>query len=508
MTKKNETKKPMRRKYNLFFRYMGFSIASVSISFIVLYIIFLLFISGSWNNDRMEVLQSNAVVIAEKTAALMADDISAEDSYDTALSLADTLNTVSDTIEADVFILDAEGRLVLCRHMLDTQTHTLHPGECSTHSGFEMPQSILNKTTGQGYSTVASLAKPYAGARQVVGGAQVLVGGMPSGYVFALATSYNVLSPYSKNITRMFVIAAIISLFLMILMSYFFAAQLVRPMEKMSRLTKQYSQGNFNERLEVTGAKEQQELAESLNDMANSLSVIEDSRKSFIANVSHELKTSMTTIGGFVDGILDGTIPQEEERRYLGIVSSEIKRLARLVVTMLTLSKIEAGEENLNYAPTDMNQLLFNALLSFESAVDEGGLMVEGFEDLPHIKVEADQELLFQVAYNLFDNAVKFSNKGGTIRVGMEEQDGGALVSISNSGKGIPEEEIHRIFERFYKVDKSRSEHVKGVGLGLNLARDIVELHGGNIYAESEPGGFTSFRFWIPINKTTEPGEV
>lgn len=507
MKNSNDTKKPMRRKYNLFFRYMGFSIASVTISFLVLYIIFLMFVSGNWNNDRMDVLQSNAMVIAEKTASLMSNDVTEQDSYESALALADTLNTVSDTIEADVFLCDAEGRLVLCRHMVDTQTHTLHAGECETHSGFTMPSSILNKTSGNGYSTVASLPKPFSGAKQVIGGAQIIRSGMPSGYVYAIATSYNIISPYSKNLTRMFVIAALISLIIMILLSYVFAAQLVRPMEKMSRLTKQYSKGNFSERLEVRGAKEQQELAESLNDMATSLSVIEDSRKSFIANVSHELKTPMTTIGGFVDGILDGTIPPSEERRYLGIVSSEIKRLARLVVTMLTLSKIEAGEENLHYSTTDLNQLLFTALLSFESAVDEGGLVIEGFEDLPHIKVQADSELLFQVAYNLFDNAVKFTNKGGTIRVGMEETDGRALISISNTGKGIPEEEIHRIFERFYKVDKSRSEHVKGVGLGLNLAQDIVELHGGDIYAESEPGGFTSFRFWIPIEKTTDPQE-
>ena len=506
--KQNATQKPMRRKYNLFFRYMGFSIASVAISFLVLYLLFLLFASGNWNNQRMEIMESNALVIAEKCAALMADDVTEEDSYDTALALADTLNTVSETIEADVFLCDAEGHLVLCRHMIDEQTHTLHNGECAMHSGFTMPDNILGKTTGTGFGTVSSLPKPYSGTRQIIGGAQILVNGMPSGYVYATATSYNILSPYSKNLTRIFLFAALISLLLMMGLSYLFAAQLVRPMEKMSRLTKQYSQGNFTERLEVRGAKEQQELAESLNEMANSLSVIEDSRKSFIANVSHELKTPMTTIGGFVDGILDGTIPQEEEKRYLGIVSSEIKRLARLVVTMLTLSKIEAGEETLHYSEADLNQLLFNALLSFESAIDEAGLQVEGFEDLPHIKAEADQELLFQVAYNLFDNAVKFSNRGGTIRVGMREEDGRALVSISNTGKGIPEEEIHRIFERFYKVDKSRSEHVKGVGLGLNLARDIVELHGGQIFAESEPGGFTSFRFWIPIHKTTDSQEA
>lgn len=507
MKKTTETKKPLRHQHNLFSRYMGFSIASVTISFLVLYFIFLLFVSGNWNNDRMEVLQSNSMVIAQKAASLMSNDVTEADAYDSALVLADTLNTVSDTIEADVFLCDAQGNLVLCRHMVDLETHTLHAGECETHSGFTMPSSILVKTTGSGYSTVSSLPKPFSGAKQVIGGAEIIRNGMPSGYVYAIATSYNILSPYSKNLTKMFVIAALISLFLMALLSYFFAAQLVRPMEKISRLTKQYSKGNFTERVEVKGSKEQQELAESLNDMATSLSVIEDSRKSFIANVSHELKTPMTTIGGFVDGILDGTIPPSEERRYLKIVSNEIKRLSRLVVTMLTLSKIEAGEEKLHYSTTDLNQLLFNALLSFESAVDEGGYLVEGFEDLPLVKVQADSELLFQVAYNLFDNAVKFSNKGGTIRVGMSEADGRVLISISNTGKGIPEEELHRVFERFYKVDKSRSEHVKGVGLGLNLARDIVELHGGEIYVESEPGGFTSFRFWIPTEKTNNSQE-
>ena len=492
-----------KRRHTLFFRYMGFSITSVTISFVVLFFVFLLFVSGSWNNDREDILRSNAVQIAEKSANLMSDDVTDQDSYDTALALADTLNTVADTIEADVFLCDNEGNLVLCRHMVDKQTHTLHTGECSTHSGFVMPDSILQKTTGAGYSTVASFGKPYSGTKQVVGGAQILVAGMPSGYVYALTTSYNILSPYSKNLTRMFLVAALISLLIMLLLSYLLAAQLVRPMEKMSKLTKQYSMGNFSERLDVTGAKEQQELAQSLNDMATALSVMDDSRKSFIANVSHELKTPMTTIGGFVDGILDGTIPPSEEKRYLTIVSNEIKRLSRLVVTMLTLSKIEAGEEELHYSSTDMNQLLFNALLSFEKAIDDAGYMVEGFETLPHVKVEADKDLLFQVAYNLFDNAVKFSNKGGTIRVGMESDEGRAMVRISNTGKGIPEEEMHRIFERFYKVDKSRSEHVKGVGLGLNLARDIVELHGGEIYAESEPGGYTSFIFWVPIEKNT-----
>jgi len=207
----------------------------------------------------------------------------------------------------------------------------------------------------------------------------------------------------------------------------------------------------------------------------------------------------MTTISGFIDGILDGTIPFTQERHYLTIVSKEVKRLARLVVTMLTLSKIEVGEEKLNYTEVDMNELLFRALLGFENSINQAGFFIEGFDTMPSVKVPGDEEMLFQVCYNLFDNAVKFTEDYGTIRVRMRQDDERVTVAISNTGKGIPAEDLHRIFERFYKVDKSRSEHVKGVGLGLNLARDIIQLHNGEIRVDSE-NGFTTFSFWIPMH--------
>ena len=268
----------------------------------------------------------------------------------------------------------------------------------------------------------------------------------------------------------------------------------------MSRLTKQYAKGDFSERIEVNGSDELQDLAVSLNGMAESLSVLEESRKSFIANVSHELKTPMTSIAGFIDGILDGTIPASQEKHYLRIVSKEVKRLSRLVVTMLTLSKIEAGEEQIHLTPTDLQTLIFNALFSFEAQIEEAGYEIEGLADLPSIKVMADPDLLFQVCYNLFDNAVKFTNPVGTIRVTAENKSDRVIVHISNTGEGISEQEQKRIFERFYKVDKSRSEHVKGVGLGLNLAQNIVRLHGGEITVSDKPEGFTTFTFWIPNN--------
>ena len=136
--------------------------------------------------------------------------------------------------------------------------------------------------------------------------------------------------------------------------------------------------------------------------------------------------------------------------------------------------------------------------MKFEKPIEDAGINVDGFEDMPSVKVVADENMLYQVAYNLYDNAVKFTNEGGTVSTSVLELPDRVTVSITNSGVGMSEEEQKRVFERFYKVDKSRSEHVKGVGLGLNLAKTIVELHGGEIQVSSIPGTSTTFSFWVP----------
>ncbi|MBQ6600175.1 MAG: GHKL domain-containing protein, partial [Clostridia bacterium] len=228
----------------------------------------------------------------------------------------------------------------------------------------------------------------------------------------------------------------------------------------------------------------------------------EKSRRSFIANVSHELKTPMTSIGGFIDGILDGTIPPEDEKKYLGIVSNEVKRLSRMVVSMLNLSKIEAGEVSINPTEYDISKQLFDTLLSFEKRIDKGRINIEGFEDMGFVAVKADRDLLQQVIYNLIDNAVKFTPENGTISLRAENDREKTTVIIRNSGAGVSKEEISRIFERFYKVDKSRSYDTKGVGLGLYIVKTIINMHDGEIYADSELGEYTEFRFVIPYKFT------
>ncbi len=235
--------------------------------------------------------------------------------------------------------------------------------------------------------------------------------------------------------------------------------------------------------------------------MADELAVNEEAQKSFIANVSHELKTPMTTIGGFIDGILDGTIPENEQRKYLQTVSSEVKRLARIVVSMLNLSKIEAGEVALSPAEYDISKQVFDTLLSFERRIDEKNISIKGFEEMGQVMAYADKDLVQQVIYNLFDNAVKFTPENGTITVFAENKGHETVVTIRNTGVSVSNDEISRIFERFYKVDKSRSFDVKGVGLGLYIVKTIINMHDGEITARSKDGEYTEFSFKLPYEE-------
>jgi signal transduction histidine kinase len=267
----------------------------------------------------------------------------------------------------------------------------------------------------------------------------------------------------------------------------------------MARATRQYARGDFGFRVQAEGDDELRQLAEAFNSMAISLATLESSRRSFVANVSHELKTPMTSIGGFIDGMLDGTIPPEQQRKYLTLVSEEVKRLSRLVTGMLNLSKIEDGELQLNLLPFDVNELLFTTVLRFERIVADKGLELAGREDLKPVTITGDRDMLNQVFYNLIDNAVKFTPRGERLEFDARQEKGVYRFVLRNTGVGISSEELARIFERFYKTDKSRSYDVKGAGLGLYLARTIVKMHGGTISARSDGESWAEFVVELPV---------
>ena len=201
-----------------------------------------------------------------------------------------------------------------------------------------------------------------------------------------------------------------------------------------------------------------------------------------------------------LDGILDGTIEPEKEAQYLKIVSDEVKRLSRLVTGMLNMSKIEAGELDLKPTNFDISEMIFHTLLSFEQMIDNKHIEIRGLDSFKSNMITADKDMINQVVYNLVDNAVKFTPDGGYIDVSSKSDAEKVIIKIRNSGRGIPSDEIDKIFERFYKIDKSRSYDIKGAGMGLYIVKTIIELHGGQIAARSEEGLYTEFIFQLPLN--------
>ena len=235
----------------------------------------------------------------------------------------------------------------------------------------------------------------------------------------------------------------------------------------------------------------------SFNNMARDLDQLEELTRGFISNVSHEFKTPMTTIGGFVDGMIDGTIPLDQRDKYLKIIAEETKRLSRMVNRMLDAAKIQSGELILSPAPFDFTEMTAQILLSFEQKIEKKKLDVQC--DLEErLTVMGDRDHLYRVVYNLTDNAVKFIEDGGTLRLKVHQEGQLCVFAISNTGIGISAEDLPHVFDRFYKTDRSRSMDKTGAGLGLYIVKNIINLHGGEISVRSG-GGETEFEFTLPL---------
>ena len=310
------------------------------------------------------------------------------------------------------------------------------------------------------------------------------------------------LTEYLVSNLQVFLLSAITVLAITFAVMYLLTYRLVRPLRQMAEATRRFAEGDFSYRLQVRGRDEVAELAASLNSMAVSLSSVEDMRRSFVSNVSHELKTPMTTIAGFIDGILDGTIPADKRDHYLKIVSDEVKRLSRLVRSMLDLSRIDSGRMQLTPVAFDLTDTLCHTLLSFEQRLEKKQVTVAGLEEASAGKVLADRDLVGQVVYNLLDNATKFIDEKGTLTLSVETRGNRVYARVRNTGMGIPAPELPYIFERFYKSDQSRSLDKQGVGLGLYIVKTVISLHGGEIAVRSAEGEYCEFEFWLPAAET------
>lgn len=393
----------------------------------------------------------------------------------------------------DIFVTDKGGviRICSCKDWADN-------GSCD-HTGTAIAKNdisdILAKENG-----IMSKLNIFRTPRYIVGEALNDNTGSTYGYIIA-AASVDDVKALATKVIKIYLMAAIFPIVFMFFALYVMSYRMTRPLKLMSEAARAMAKGDFSRRIPVTTDDEIGELAVAFNGMTNSLSRLEDMRKSFVANISHELRTPMTTIGGFIDGIIDGTIEPERQSYYLGIASEEVKRLSRMVESMLSLSRLESGEFAPKYEQFDFREQILNIVISQEQRIEQKNIDIVGLDELPAVTVSADKDLIYRVIYNLVDNAIKFTNQSGRISFAVKLDAKNVSFSIENTGVGIPKSELPFVFDRFYKVDKSRSANKSSTGLGLYMAKTIIKNHGGSISVSSIENGITAFEFKLPLNK-------
>ena len=324
--------------------------------------------------------------------------------------------------------------------------------------------------------------------------------GTVQGAVFVQTAAQTVYATF-RGLVFKIALAALIVLALAGVGVFFITRQIVKPLRMMAETAGEFAEGRFDRRAPVSGSSETRELATAFNLMAGQLAALEQNRREFVANVSHELRSPMTSMQGFLTGMLDGTIPREEQGKYMQIVLDETRRLSRLVNTLLNLSRMENSETQLAYSDFDLHECIRRVIIANMRALDEKRMEVSlSFEDAPMF-VHADAEQIEQVLINLLSNAIKYTPEGGHIHI-TTAQDKNTTVTVEDDGPGVAPEDAPYIFDRFYKADKSHTVG-KGTGLGLAISKRILEKHGQTIRLLPRDIG-AAFEFTLENGHTEE----
>ncbi len=328
--------------------------------------------------------------------------------------------------------------------------------------------------------------------------------GLLCGYVFTIASTVE--EDALVSITRKTVInSSIWVLMAAVIAAYFITEKMVKPLKNMTNAAKKFAKGDFTARVSVGDRQDEvAELGRAFNNMADSLDSLEKMRNSFLANISHDLRTPMTTIAGFIDGINSGAIPPEKHEYYLGVISAEVHRLSRLVSELLDVSRLESGERKFNYIDFDIAEVARLILISFEQKIENKHLDVEFDAEQYEMYAHADKDAIYQVLYNLCHNAIKFAKDGGKFRISLSRiTDTKIKVSVYDEGQSISDEDSKMIFDRFYKTDKSRGLDKSGVGLGLYISKTIIDAHGETIGVVSD--NREGCEFWFTLTEGAQP---
>ena len=482
--------KRLREQFRgLYWRQMSITVGMVLLTLVLLGTVFF---SLSYNYargqktdellERAQVVSRLSVRYLESGRYLTMEELRQDQVFQ---RLAATAAMISDM---DILVCDEEGHVLLSTdETMEGQSITIPEGVMS---------AVLEQGTWAGRSRLDQLYE----SKRFVGGVSVVspTTGKVLGSVFTVSSGDTVDALW-RTFAGLLVMTALVVLMISFVATSVTTMRQIKPIREMAQATRCYAEGDFDIRMNDYGRDDEiGELAASFNNMAERLQQTERQRREFIANISHELKTPMTTIAGYTDGILDGTIPPENEKQYLQIIANESRRLSRLVRRMLDVSQLQAMDPLRNGNHFDVCESMRRVLISMEKKINDRHLDVEA--DIPDepILVLGDNDMITQVLYNLLENAAKFAREGSTLYLGVAMMDGKARVTVRNVGDTIPAEELPLLFERFHKSDKSRSEDKDGYGLGLYIVKTILQQHKEDISVTSE-NGVTTFTFSLRV---------
>ena len=394
------------------------------------------------------------------------------------------VNSVSELTDTTILLADSAGRVVISTNRL---------------AGDTIPEDTLQSMQNDSTLGVRALGDLFPGDRVSVGRVIKSRSGLVGGYLVITATAASQ-NELLGGFMRLFWIAGVAVLLFSCISAYLVSRRMARPLQIMAQASRAFARGEFGIRApQGKSSDEVDELAEAFNAMADALQKAEELRSGFVANVSHELKTPMTTIAGFIDGVLDGTIPKEKHKEYLTAIRSEVMRLSRLVSSMLNIARLQAGQAPA-HRQFDVVDLLCRTLLSFEAAIEKKSIQVETALPAEPVFVRSDPDAITQVVYNLLDNAIKYGSQGGKLWLTLRKKGGKLLISVRNEGPCIPPEDLPYIFERFHKADKSRGMDKASLGLGLYIVKTILGNMRESITAASS-NGITTLTFTIATSE-------
>jgi signal transduction histidine kinase len=454
----------------------------ISISFTVIAAFLSFWFQDYFLNNRKEQLTNQISIIERFANEYLQGALSYEE-------LSGSLKFISGYINDDILLIDKNGYV-----------YAATSNRLSAFVGKQLfVQQLEELSRGNYFESISNYGDMFQEKTYVLGEPIRSAEGKFNGAII-INVSMESLDKSLNNVFRIIWVSAVLLVIASCIVIYYIVQKIiVNPLSQMSIVARKIAAGDVNKRVEIHTDDEVGEFAESFNVMADSLEKVEQNRKEFISNVSHELRSPITSIKGFIGGIIDGVIPEGKHNYYLQIAYEEIGRLTRLINELLDLSTIESGKYTLEMKSIDINETVRLCILRNEARVKDKKLNVEVFFEEDQLMVLADEDKVMQVITNLLDNAIKYADDGGLVTISCKSKGKKAYISIFNEGPVIPEEDIKYIWDRFYKVDKSRTQKVS-TGLGLSIVKKIITLFDEEVWVENKSNG-VMFTFTLNLSK-------